>query len=180
MEKTMSRFKLLKVLFIVAALVVTGHVALGDPVLRSWVVNGAGAANEGSGVRLVGHVGQSEAGSRIVSGNIAIRGGFIPTSACIADFNANGVIAVSDIFDYLNAWFAGNPAADIDGGGLAVSDIFSFLNHWFRDAEQMTGAGRSRRSTRLQAPARACIWRLGPRLERIMTIRGQSSFSPSL
>jgi hypothetical protein len=38
---------------------------------------------------------------------------------------------VQDIFDFLNAWFAGNANADFNGGGLAVQDIFDFLNAWF-------------------------------------------------
>jgi hypothetical protein len=53
------------------------------------------------------------------------------TPCCKADFNQSGAISVQDIFDFLNAWFAGSPTADIDGGGLAVSDIFAFLNAWF-------------------------------------------------
>ncbi len=51
--------------------------------------------------------------------------------ACPADFNGSGAISVQDIFDFLNAWFAGNPAADINGSGLSVQDIFDFLNAWF-------------------------------------------------
>ena len=42
-----------------------------------------------------------------------------------------GMVSVADIFAFLNAWFAGNPQADINGGGLAVQDIFDFLNLWF-------------------------------------------------
>jgi hypothetical protein len=38
---------------------------------------------------------------------------------------------VQDIFDFLNAWFAGSPAGDFNGGGLTVQDIFDFLNGWF-------------------------------------------------
>jgi subtilisin-like proprotein convertase family protein len=53
------------------------------------------------------------------------------TVACRADFNGNSTLEVQDIFDYLNAWFAGNPSADFNGGGLAVQDIFDFLNAWF-------------------------------------------------
>jgi hypothetical protein len=50
---------------------------------------------------------------------------------CPADFNGNGTLEIQDIFDFLNAWFAGSPAADFSGGGLAVQDIFDFLNAWF-------------------------------------------------
>jgi hypothetical protein len=51
--------------------------------------------------------------------------------SCRADFNQNGTLEVQDIFDFLNAWFAGLPSADFNGGGLAVQDIFDFLNAWF-------------------------------------------------
>ncbi|HMN42273.1 MAG TPA: GC-type dockerin domain-anchored protein [Phycisphaerales bacterium] len=50
---------------------------------------------------------------------------------CRADFNGDGSIAVQDIFDFLNAWFAGDLRADFNGGGLAVQDIFDYLNAWF-------------------------------------------------
>jgi len=39
-------------------------------------------------------------------------------------FDEDGVVAVADIFAFLNAWFGGDPRADINGGGLSVSDIF--------------------------------------------------------
>jgi hypothetical protein len=51
---------------------------------------------------------------------------------CPADFDCNGTLAVSDIFSYLNAWFAGVPGAEFDGvSGLQIADIFAFLNAWF-------------------------------------------------
>ena len=51
---------------------------------------------------------------------------------CLADFNNSGTIEVQDIFDFLNAWFAGSPSADFNrSGGLEVQDIFDFLNGWF-------------------------------------------------
>ena len=41
-------------------------------------------------------------------------------------------ITVSDIFAFLNRWFASDLRADFDGlGGLGVPDIFAFLNAWF-------------------------------------------------
>ncbi|HMN41822.1 MAG TPA: GC-type dockerin domain-anchored protein [Phycisphaerales bacterium] len=57
------------------------------------------------------------------------------TPCCHADFNKTGGISVQDIFDFLNAWFAGSPTAHVGGDGasgtLAVQDIFNFLNLWF-------------------------------------------------
>ncbi len=52
---------------------------------------------------------------------------------CPADFNRDGAINVQDIFDFLTAWFAGNPAANINGvNGTNVQDIFDFLAIWFQ------------------------------------------------
>lgn len=52
--------------------------------------------------------------------------------ACAADFDGSGAINVQDIFDFLAAWFAGEPRADFDGtGGNTVADIFGFLAAWF-------------------------------------------------
>jgi hypothetical protein len=55
-----------------------------------------------------------------------------PTTCCKANFNQTGGVSVQDIFDFLNAWFAGAPAADVNGvGGITVQDIFDFLGLWF-------------------------------------------------
>ncbi len=51
-------------------------------------------------------------------------------SPCRADFNRAGGVTVQDIFDFLNAWLAGNAAASFNGGALNVQDIFDFLNQW--------------------------------------------------
>ncbi len=51
---------------------------------------------------------------------------------CRADFNASGALSVQDIFDFINAWFAGDARADFDAeSGLQVNDIFAYLNAWF-------------------------------------------------
>jgi YVTN family beta-propeller protein len=55
-----------------------------------------------------------------------------PGSRGNIDVDANGTIAVADIFAYLSLWFAGSPIADFNGmGGLNTQDIFDFLNAWF-------------------------------------------------
>ncbi len=57
---------------------------------------------------------------------------FSQGSSCPADFNGTGGLTVADIFDFLNAWFAGSPSADFNhANGLSVADIFDFLNAWF-------------------------------------------------
>jgi hypothetical protein len=51
---------------------------------------------------------------------------------CPADFNRTGGITVQDIFDFLAAYFAGDPRADFNqAGGLSVQDIFDFLAAYF-------------------------------------------------
>jgi hypothetical protein len=53
-------------------------------------------------------------------------------SNCPADFNLSGTVTPQDIFDFLNAWFAGDARADFNhAGGISVQDIFDFLNAWF-------------------------------------------------
>lgn len=52
--------------------------------------------------------------------------------ACRVDFDGNGTRNPTDIFAYLNAYFASNLAADWDGNGtLQPTDIFAFLNAYF-------------------------------------------------
>lgn len=51
-------------------------------------------------------------------------------TACAPDWNADGMLGVSDIFAFLASWFAG--AADFDGDGQTlVADIFAYLGAWF-------------------------------------------------
>jgi hypothetical protein len=55
-----------------------------------------------------------------------------PISNCAADFDASGALSVQDIFEFLNAWFNGDPRADFNNvNGLGVQDIFDFLSAWF-------------------------------------------------
>ena len=51
---------------------------------------------------------------------------------CRGDFNGVGGVTVQDIFDFLSAWFGGQPSADFNhAGGVTVQDIFDFLSAWF-------------------------------------------------
>ncbi|MFN7020904.1 MAG: trypsin-like peptidase domain-containing protein [Phycisphaerales bacterium] len=55
------------------------------------------------------------------------------TPCCRADFNrSGGEPSVQDIFDFLSAYFMGDPAADAnDSGSVSVQDIFDFLAAYF-------------------------------------------------
>lgn len=57
---------------------------------------------------------------------------YLKAVPCAADFDGVNGLTVADIFAFLTAWFAGNPAADFDQmNGLTVADIFAFLTAWF-------------------------------------------------
>ena len=57
---------------------------------------------------------------------------FTQGNPCPADFNGMGGLTVQDIFDFLAAWFSGNPSADFNHvNGITVQDIFDFLAAWF-------------------------------------------------
>ncbi len=57
---------------------------------------------------------------------------------CRADFDRSGTLTAADIFDYLNAWFLGEPTAAFANDATppmprtpTVTDLFNFLNAWF-------------------------------------------------
>jgi hypothetical protein len=54
------------------------------------------------------------------------------TPVCRADFNGSGGVSVQDIFDFLAAYFSGDPRADFNtSGAVSVQDIFDFLGAYF-------------------------------------------------
>lgn len=60
------------------------------------------------------------------------RRGFLLLPRCPADFNADALATIADVFAFLNAWFSSDADADHDQSGeLGVIDIFAFLNSWF-------------------------------------------------
>ncbi|MBX3405431.1 MAG: exo-alpha-sialidase [Phycisphaeraceae bacterium] len=50
---------------------------------------------------------------------------------CAADFDGNGLQDIADIFAFLTAWFASDPAAFSFGGTPGVPAIFAYLSVWF-------------------------------------------------
>jgi hypothetical protein len=55
-----------------------------------------------------------------------------PTTCCPINYNGTNGVSVQDIFDFLNGWFSGAPAADFNhANGINVQDIFDFLAAWF-------------------------------------------------
>ncbi len=65
-------------------------------------------------------------------GNTSISGFAVLTVLCLADFNNSGSVSVQDIFDFLTAYFSGQPTADFNSSGaISVQDIFDFLAAYF-------------------------------------------------
>jgi hypothetical protein len=55
-----------------------------------------------------------------------------PPAACRADYNGQNGVELTDIFNFLSDWFAGNTRADFNqNGSVELTDIFQFLNAWF-------------------------------------------------
>jgi glucose/arabinose dehydrogenase len=51
---------------------------------------------------------------------------------CAADFNHDLTLSSQDIFDFINAWFAGDARTDVDQSGtLNQLDIFAYIGMWF-------------------------------------------------
>jgi len=60
------------------------------------------------------------------SGTACNAPGVNSTPCCRADFNQNGVLNIEDVFEFIDQWLAGDPAARFAGGAsLTVMDILS-------------------------------------------------------
>lgn len=58
--------------------------------------------------------------------------GNVHATPCIADFDDSGIASIDDLFLYFNAWFTGDPGANVDGQpGVFIDDLFTFINAWF-------------------------------------------------
>jgi subtilisin-like proprotein convertase family protein len=99
--------------------------------LSGSAINGTWTLNVADTVASIGGTAGGQGGF-VRNASLLIRNAAVCVAPhCAADFNNSGGLEVQDIFDYLNAWFAGSAAADFNGGGLAVQDIFDYLNAWF-------------------------------------------------
>ncbi len=66
------------------------------------------------------------------AGGFAAYGFTVAAPACAADINHSGTVTVQDIFDFLAAYFAGDPIANFNGdAGITVQDLFDFLGAYF-------------------------------------------------
>jgi hypothetical protein len=65
--------------------------------------------------------------------SVTSEGATLSVSVCAFDFTADGLITSQDFFDFLTAFFASDPAADMDGSGTVDSaDFFVYLEGFFQ------------------------------------------------
>jgi hypothetical protein len=66
-------------------------------------------------------------------GTTASQGAQVNVFVCrSADSNGDGVVAIQDLFDFLTAYFTGDPRGDFNQvGGVTIQDIFDYLASWF-------------------------------------------------
>lgn len=120
--------------------------AAGHPNLTfQWKKNGTNLANGPaagggtwsgvqSGVMTLTGVGPADDGRYqcVISNACGTEMTAVVQLGCAGDFNGVGGVTVADIFGFLSAWFANDPAADFNGSGtVTVADIFAFLTGWF-------------------------------------------------
>lgn len=76
--------------------------------------------------------GSCSAGNSIVVASCGM--GNALASCCYADFNHSGASTIDDLFLYLNAYFTGDPYANVGGDGVAapvIDDLFLYINAYF-------------------------------------------------
>jgi hypothetical protein len=123
------------------------------PVTYQWrrngtpIINGFGGASPGGGdvdgavadELIIRDVRWSDAGlydcviSSACGGVTSASVALTYPGACPPDINQSGTLTVQDIFDFLAAYFAGQPGGDFNGSGMpaTVQDIFDFLAAYF-------------------------------------------------
>ena len=115
----------------------TGLGTVNAPRIARWNGSSWSAFGSGNTAGVMHTVGQHQGIVYVAGQFITLDGVVQPNLAkyrfpCPADFDCSGELAVTDIFVFLSAWFAGLPAADFDGNALIeVSDIFAYLTAWF-------------------------------------------------
>ncbi len=101
----------------------------------SYTIDGGGAMGATGGVfEMSGTIGQPDAGAPMVGGAFELTGGFWPTvggSSCLADFTGDGLLDIADVFAFLSAYNALDPAADlVVDGVIDILDVFAFLGSY--------------------------------------------------
>jgi len=97
-------------------------------------IDGGGGTSTGGSFSLSGTIGQHDAGVPMTGGSFSLTGGFWPgmdDEPCVGDYNHDGSVNTLDVLAFLNAWAAGDPAADINADGTVNTlDVLAFLNFW--------------------------------------------------
>jgi hypothetical protein len=100
----------------------------GDWHAGGWSV-GRGLFNGGHTDRAYGYIDEVRISTAALTPDQFL---FAGGDECTADFNNDKVVNSQDFFDFLNAFFAGDPSADFNADDVVNSqDFFDFLNAFF-------------------------------------------------
>lgn len=107
-------------------------ISSGGQTLDTFVLEAPGACCTGSSCSIVASAGACAGGDfrgpGVACGTISTN----PITCCPANYNQVDGLTPSDIFAFLNGYFAGEPGADFNNDGVRTpSDIFAFLNAYF-------------------------------------------------
>jgi len=99
----------------------------------SYTIDGGGTTSAtGGAYSMGGTIGQPDAGQTMTGGPYSLTGGFWATVnpvSCPADFTGDGSLDIFDVFAFLDAFNAMDPAADFVVDGIFdIFDVFAYLN----------------------------------------------------
>ncbi|MEM0982375.1 MAG: GC-type dockerin domain-anchored protein [Planctomycetota bacterium] len=111
-------------------------VAIAQPyTLAGTTIDGGGGISTTTRFELAGSIGQHDTGASSGAGRFTVTAGFwrfgeTMTQPDPIDFDGNGVVNISDLFAFINAFTMTppDPNADFDGNGVInISDLFAFI-----------------------------------------------------
>jgi hypothetical protein len=111
--------------------------AAAQPAMNWYsIACGGGRATSGT-LALTGSIAQPDAGSDstpLTGGSITLVGGFLSITLprCASDINGDDAVNSQDFFDFITAFFSGDPVADFNrDGAINSQDFFDFLAAFF-------------------------------------------------
>ncbi|MBC7771860.1 MAG: hypothetical protein H7210_05155 [Pyrinomonadaceae bacterium] len=126
----------LRTAFAASALTFAAAPALAQPTVHMFTIDCGGQVSTGGTLRLTSTIAQPDATALAAhtGGVVSMTGGFwaVALPRCSADINNDGIISSQDFFDFISAFFSGNPSADFNGDGAITSqDFFDFIAAFF-------------------------------------------------
>jgi hypothetical protein len=104
----------------------------------SWsTVDGGGGPCASGNLNLHSTIGQPDAGSPLIGGNLELVGGFWAAASpgvepCPADITGDNVVNITDLLAVISAWGQTGPhPADVNGDNTVnISDLLAVISEW--------------------------------------------------